>query len=314
MVYNRFTGREVLYLDHFLHIIINQQSRNSDATFKKLLLELPNYTKKYEIHITDNIKQLEKLVKDLKTTIKPDDLVVTVGGDGSLNQTVTFFEKYQLNNYIGYIPSGSGNDFARANGIPINTEKAIAHLFRVKEPKVLSIIHATQGDIEHYAVNSLGVGIDGRVNYMIHSGSRKKILGPSSYITRILTAFMKQEKFPVTLKVDEGVYTFDNVQLALIANNPYFGGGIKIVPQADGTDDLLEVVIADDITGRNLINILSRILTNKSHLSHPKLHSFQTKEVAIFIESEQYAQKDGEIFKQKGFAYTLTTKKRSFWV
>lgn len=303
-----------MFLDRFLHVIINQQSRNSDATFKKLLLELPNYTNKYQIHITDSIDQLELIIKNLKETIDSDDLIVTVGGDGSLNQTVTFCEKFQLKNEIAYIPSGSGNDFARANGIPIQTEKAIAHLFQIKKSTMLTIIHASQGDIEHYAVNSLGIGIDGAVNQMVNENSRKKVLGRTSYISSVLKAFTTQEKFPLILKVDDGVYTFDNVQLALVVNNPYFGGGIKIVPDADGTDDLLEVLIADDITPRNLLAILTRLLTNKSHLSHPKLFSFQTKKAALFTEAEQYGQKDGEIFNQQGFAYTFTTTKRSFWI
>lgn len=301
-------------MDRFLHIIVNQQSRKSDAAFKTLLLKLPDYTKNYEIHITDNINQLEKMIKHLKSTIDSNDLVVTVGGDGSLNQTVTFFEKYQLENDIGYIPSGSGNDFARAYNIPENTEAAIAHLFQVKKPKTLSIIHAAQGEHEHYAVNSLGFGIDGLVNQMINTNQRKRSLGSSSYIAGVLSAFAKQEKFSITLKVDEEIYSFEQVQLVLIANNPYFGGGIKIVPEADGTDDLLEVVIAEDVSGGNLLTILPKVLINQSHLSHPKLHCFKGKKIALFTESEQYAQKDGEVFKQKGFAYTLTTRQRSFWI
>ncbi|HZK22698.1 MAG TPA: acylglycerol kinase family protein, partial [Atopostipes sp.] len=99
----------------FFHFIVNQNSRNSDAVFKKVLLELPNYTRNYKIHITDNIGQLEQTIKKLKGSIQTEDIIVTVGGDGSLNQTITFLEKYAIPNYLGYIPSGSGNDFARAN-------------------------------------------------------------------------------------------------------------------------------------------------------------------------------------------------------
>ena len=306
--------KEVLYLDRFLHIIINQQSRNSDATFKKLLLELPNYTNDYKIHITDNVFQLEQLIKELKEMITEDQLVVIVGGDGSLNQTVTLFEKYNLKNDIGYIPAGSGNDFARTHGIPIKTEKAIAHLFQVKKASELSILHATQGEHVQFAVNSLGIGLDGLINEMLNSNNHKKLLGPTSYIASILAAFIKQKKFKITIKVDQGIYTFNQVQMALVANNPYFGGGIEIVPEADVRDDFLEVVIANGVTTSNLMNILPRVFINKSHLLHPKLHFFKTKKVAIFTESEQFAQKDGEIFKQKGFAYTFSTKKRSFWV
>lgn len=301
-------------MEHFLHIIVNQQSRNSDAAFKKLLLELPNYTSHYKIHITDNIEQLEKLMIALKETIQPDDLIVTVGGDGSLNQTVTFLEKYDFKNHLGYIPSGSGNDFARSRGIPTKTEDAIAHLFSVKAPVKLALIHATQGEKNHYAVNSLGIGIDGLVTYKTTQGTGKNILGPVSYVTSILSAFAKQDKFPLTLKVDDGVYRFDNAQLALVANNPYFGGGIHIAPNADGTDDLLEVIIGDNVSAKSLLNILGRIFGKKNHYDHPNVHTFQTKDVAIFTEATEYAQKDGECFKQEGFAFTIKTTHRSFWI
>lgn len=301
-------------MKHFLHLIINQQSRNSDATFKKLLIELPKYTKNYKIHISDNLEQLEKIIIQFKTTLHEDDVVVTVGGDGSLNQTVTFFEKYKLKNKLGYIASGSGNDFARTHGIPIKTEAAIAHLFEVEESQTLSVLQATQGETILYAVNSLGFGIDGLVNHMINSNNQKKALGPLAYLSGVLSAFSKQEKFSITLKVDDEIHSYDQVQLVLVANNPYFGGGIKIVPDADGTDDYLEVVVAKDVSAGHLFSILPRILTNQSHLTHKNLHTFKGKEVAIFSDSEQYGQKDGEVFNQNGFAYTFKTIKRDFWI
>lgn len=301
-------------MEHFLHIIINQRSRNSDTVFKKILIELPKYTNNYKTYITDNIEQLEKVIVQLKKTIQPSDIVVTVGGDGSLNQTVSFFEKYDLKNNLGYIPSGSGNDFARTHGIPVKTKAAIAHLFQVKESKNLSVIQATQGETVQYAVNSLGFGIDGLVNHMINSSNQKKTFGPFAYLSGVLTAFSKQEKFSTTIKVDDEIHSYDQVQLVLVTNNPYFGGGIKIVPEADGTDDYLEVVVAEDVSAGHLLSILPRILTNQSHLSHKNLHTFKGKEVAVFSDSKQYGQKDGEVFNQEGFAYTFKTIKKDFWI
>jgi len=301
-------------LDRFLHIIINQQSKNSDEAFKKLVIELPKHTNKYEFYITENIIQLERVIKDIKTTIAPDDLVVTVGGDGSLNQTVTFMEKYDLNNHLGYIPSGSGNDFARSHHIPTTPKKAIDHLFQVTKAKDVTIIHAVQGEQEHFAVNSLGIGIDGLVNHIIHKDIRKKSAGSRPYIFNLLNSFSKQQKFSVTLKVDDEVHRFDQAIIALVVNNPYFGGGINIIPHADGKDDTLEVFVGNDVTMRNLLKILFKLLINKSHLSHPKLYNFSGKKIALYTEAEEYAQKDGEIFKQQGFAYIFTTKKRTFWI
>jgi len=301
-------------LDRFLHLIVNKQSRKSESTFKKLLIELPKHTQNYKIYVTETTDKLENVVKELKISLTKRDLVIVIGGDGSLNHLVSLFERYHLNNYIGYIPSGSGNDFARSHNMPINTEKAIAHIFNLKEPKEVSIIKVTQGNLIHYAVNSIGIGIDGTIIHKMNESPRKKFLGAASYISNVLSAFIKQEKFPVTIKTDQGIFSFANVQFALIANNPYFGGGIKIIPHADGTDNFFEILIADDISTHNLFTILRKLLINKSHLAHPNLHYFKTKEAALYAETKQFAQKDGESFEQDGFAYTITTKKRKFWI
>ena len=250
-------------MEQFLHLIVNKQSRNSEAAFKKLLVQIPRYTQNYKIYTTNTINELDEVVENLKLNAAPSDLVIVIGGDGSLNHLVTLFEKHNLENYIGYIPSGSGNDFARAHHMPLDTDSAIKHIFELKEPKEVSILHAVQGEIEHFAVNSIGIGIDGLVISQLNKRSLKKVLGPTSYISGVVSAFVQQEKFPITIKVDEGIYTFDHVQLALIANNPYFGGGIKIAPDTDGTDDTLDVVIGEDVSGRDLVSILRRLISKK---------------------------------------------------
>ncbi len=260
------------------------------------------------------MEKLETIIQHLKNQIDPEDIVISIGGDGSLNSIVTLFEKYDIQNDLGYIPSGSGNDFARSHNMPIDTEEAIKYLFQLKEPKDLTILHATEGDQNYYAVNSIGIGIDGLVIDKVHKNSFKKWLGPASYISNILTAFIQLKTFPLKLQVDDGVYTFDQAQLALVVNNPYFGGGIKIVPDADGTDDTLEIVVGENVSGKNLAQILTKLFKDGSHLAHPKLHLFRTKKAALFIDATHFAQKDGEPFTQEGFALTFQTKKRSFWI
>lgn len=301
-------------MEQQLHFIVNKQSGNSLAVFKKLLIELPKHKINYKFLITESIEQLAKLLSQLKNTIHPNDILVVVGGDGSLNQFVTFYMKYQFENSIGYIPAGSGNDFARAHQIPTDTHKALLHLFSVKETQELSIIIATEGKRKHYAVNSIGFGIDGLIGHFINSGKKKEKLGSRAYFLGIFSGFIKQKKFPLTLTVDDGVYEFGNVQLGLVANNPSFGGGIYIIPEASGKDDELNILIADNVSARDLASIISRLVTNKTHLSHPKLYSFKSKEVTIHIESSQYAQKDGEVFHQNEFNYHFHTKLLPFWI
>lgn len=299
---------------HFLYFIVNKQSRNSQAVFKKLVLELPKHTINYDFLVTETVDQLGKLLLQMKDTMNPTDIFVVVGGDGSLNHFVRLYTKYQFQNAIGYIPAGSGNDFARAHQIPRDTQKALLHLFSIEEKQDLSIIIATQGEIEHLAVNSIGFGIDGMIGHLMSSGKNKAKMGGKSYFLGIFSGFAKQKKFPLTLTIDDGEHHFDNVQLALVANNPSFAGGIYIVPEACGKDDQLEILIADNVSAKDLASIATKLLTNKTHLTHPKLHSFKSKKVNLLIDSPQYAQKDGEVFGPSEFDYHFDTKKLPFWI
>lgn len=301
-------------MDAHLHFIVNKQSKKSDRVFKSLLLELPKYTLNYKLYLTNNISELDKLLSMMRKTIAKNDIIVVVGGDGSLNQFVTLYKKYDFNNCISYIPSGSGNDFARAHNIPFNTKKALKHLFQVKEKQNFSFIYGKENSTKHYAVNSIGIGIDGLINELVNSKGVKENLGALSYLSVLFSAYRQQNKFPATLKVDQGEYIFENAQLVLIANNPFFGGGIRILPDADGKDEILDILIADDVSLWHLFSILLRALTGNKHLNHPNLHSFQSKKVELQIDSDEYAQKDGEVFKQKSYDYHFHVEEISFWI
>lgn len=301
-------------LERFLYFIVNQQSRNSDAVFKKILVELPKYTKNYQILVTENINQLKDSLIQIKKKINEKDLIIIVGGDGSLNQFVTLYVEHNLSNAIGYIPAGSGNDFARTHAISTNPKKAIEQLFEIKEKQELAIICAQRNSEKYYAVNSIGIGIDGLINKLVNSGNRKNKLGPLAYLSVLHTAFTQQQKFLLTLSVDKKIYQFKNVQLALVANNPYFGGGIKIIPGADAKNHGLDVLIADNVSPLNLASIVFKIFTSGNHLTHSKLHYFKSQKVNIAIDSKQYGQKDGEVFYQDEFNYTFETIKIPFWI
>lgn len=304
---------EILIM-HSYHFIINKHSRNSQKVLKKLLVLLPKHKVEYKFLITESIEQLDTLLEQLRSTMPKTDIFVVVGGDGSLNQFITFYTKYGFKNPIGYIPAGSGNDFARANTIPFDTEEALLHLFSIKEKEERSIIIATQNNTTHFAVNSIGFGIDGLIGQLLESKGKKEKMGAPSYMLSIFSGFAKQEKFSLTLTIGTHSYEFNSVQLALVANHPSFGGGIYIAPDASGKDDQLEVVIADNVSPKNLLSILRKLLINQTHKSHPKIHSFKSKEMTIHINSGQYAQKDGEVFHQDEYDYHFQTKQLPFWI
>lgn len=301
-------------MDHYLHFIINKQSKNGQQVYKTLLIELPKYTQKYQLYPTKNIQELDNLLVLFKKSIAHDDIIVIVGGDGSLNHFISLYQKHQLNHSLAYIPSGSGNDFARTHSIPFETSQALQHLFQHAHYQKISFIDAQENSTKHYAVNSIGFGIDGLVNQLVNKKGTKKRFGVAAYLSVLGSAFTQQTKFPVTLRIDQGEFKFKDAQLVLVANNPFFGGGIEILPHADSSNDHLDILIANNVSLHHLFSIIFKIFTNKNHLDHPNFHYFQSKQVEIISDAKQYGQKDGEVFKQNNNCYSFKKSLIPFWI
>lgn len=77
-----------------------------------------------EVNIVST-KSKDDLIEQIKTLCPNYDVLVFSGGDGTVNDVVNVIKTNNINIILGYIPSGTCNDFARSVGIPKNYKKAI---------------------------------------------------------------------------------------------------------------------------------------------------------------------------------------------
>ena len=75
-----------------------------------------------QVHMTTPDYGADKIVEDYA---KDKDMVVCIGGDGTFNEMISGLIKHNLSPTIGYIPSGSTNDFATGLGISLNPMKYV---------------------------------------------------------------------------------------------------------------------------------------------------------------------------------------------
>lgn len=298
-----------------LHLIfiLNEHSRNGKLFSKNSSKVLSQFAVTYEIHKTNKAGHAKQLAVELSSSLKNGTKLIIVGGDGTLNEVINGLESAESKIAVGYVPTGSGNDFARSHQLASNFKSAINHVIELNHPRSLDILKITDGSETLHAVNSFGIGLDGMVNYSLEHSKNKERFGPFSYFSTILSAYFSQKSFSVSITQNSQTIHFAEALLVVSVNHKFFGGGIPIHPKADPEDELIDVVVAEKVSFIELIMLLLRVLINQSHLSHKKLHTFKTSQCITELDSIQYGQTDGEWMEVQG-QYKTETKKRLFWI
>lgn len=241
---------------------------------------------------------------------------VVIGGDGTLHDVVNGLQ--ETGNHttaVGYVPTGTGNDFARANGIPLRPDKAVAALARSRAQsrnvgKAISPELGTQ-----YFINNFGIGIDARIVYDTNQSGLKTDLnrvhlGHFSYGINILRALREQQGFTSTW---QGEHSHANqlTYLFVFTNHPFLGGGIRLFPDDRRDPQRLSLVAVNKAPWHILMPILANILSGKSR--HPKLHLYQRRHFRFATAAHEHIQIDGEEF-QTPVHVTLTQVSQQFWL
>ena len=129
-----------------LHIIYNPQSSTGNGlkiwNEAKKILEKDNIP--YKLYETTSVGSAKMYAKDI-TADDENDVIVVIGGDGTLNEVFNGIRDYSKVT-LGYIPSGSGGDFARDLGISTDPEKAIAAVLHPKEYKMMDVGNLTNSE------------------------------------------------------------------------------------------------------------------------------------------------------------------------
>lgn len=170
------------------------------------------------------------------------DCVVCRGGDGTFNEVVNGIMQSGVSVPLGYIPSGTTNDFARSIGVPTNTREAIDLICRV-EPKTYDLGFVKNNGMYFNYVASFGIFT--KSTYTVPQKT-KNILGYPAYILDGLKE-IGSYKNPPLLRVtcDDEVYE-GNYAFGAVSSSLYIAGGIiKYKPDEIGFDDgMLELNLA----------------------------------------------------------------------
>ncbi len=242
----------------------------------------------------------------LERTLGPDDAkklagrlaeegwrrIVAAGGDGTLGQVADGLVGTGC--MLGYLPIGTGNDFARALQYPssIQVEEIIRRIVESNGRRLdLGKISLPNSDRCFHFVNSVGCGLDAGVAHRVNRGYRH-IKGKWAYIAALVEVLLHFSPVPMRLAVDDTVIE-ERLMLACISNGTSYGGGMLIAPHARWDDGLLEVILVRACGKFELLRALPSVFRGK-HLSHPKVISLQVRRIRIESEDPAPLMVDGE--------------------
>ncbi|MGI8433304.1 MAG: diacylglycerol/lipid kinase family protein [Nocardioidaceae bacterium] len=172
--------------------------------------------------------------------------VVVAGGDGSLHAMVgALHRRRELDKpSLGLIPLGTGNDFARGCGLPLDAAEAAGVILHGRQTPVDIFLDDSGGVV----VNAVHVGVGADAGK--EAASWKERIGRSGYLVGALVAGFKVDGHMLRVVVD-GTVLADGSRRVLqvgVSNGPYVGGGCELNPDAVATDGLADVVVSFSVS------------------------------------------------------------------
>ncbi len=211
------------------------------------------------------------------------DVLAVMGGDGSVHLALQAVVDSAT--ALAVIPSGTGNDAARALGLPRGDLLAAADVVLTGRPRTIDTARA--GERSYLTV--LASGFDSRVNERANAMSRPS--GRLRYIVATLAELGVFEPIPYTVTLD-GTRLSVEAMLVAVGNTSTYGGGLKMCEGAEVDDGLLDVVVIGPMSRLELMAVYPRLF-NGSHVNHSAYSRHRVRRVTVEA-PDAVAYADGE--------------------
>jgi len=196
---------------------------------------------------------------------------------------------------IAVIPRGTGWDFARSLGIPHNPDRAI-EVALSGTVRTIDLGRATYRRWDgtegiSWFANVGSAGMSGAIAQRAND-TTKALGGKVSYVWATFAVFVRWSNSEVDVSVGAEKRRA-RMHDVVVANGPYFGGGMKICPDAALDDGAFDVLLIGDLTKRDLLFTMPKIFRG-THLPHPKAELLRGAEVLVESREPLPIQLDGE--------------------
>lgn len=257
-------------------ILYNPLSKNNKGNVQTH--KLVRYYKKNKIPF--RLKSIVK-ISDMKEFLERKqefEKVILLGGDGTINRFVNNTIDYTIKQDIYLKKNGSGNDYLRS--------------LKGNDDLPQYIMEATYDTgLKTHFINGIGMGLDGYVGYLIDQSPKK---GQFRYFFNTFKALVKYIPEPLDTVIDGENFHFDKAYIVAINNGRFFGGGMQVAPDANITDENLDIIILHTVKKLLILPIFFTIYIGKHRMFKKYVFYKKAKHIKASFTTPQISQADGE--------------------
>lgn len=205
------------------------------------------------------------------------DIVISSGGDGTINYVGNIILKEKLDVPIGVIPSGTCNDFASILNIPNKLDDCLDIILEGKTKKVdVGLVND-----EKYFFSSFAGGAFVDVSFSTQN-ELKKTFGPFAYYLKALSEVRSLKSFRMKFETDDEIIE-EEILLFFILNGVQAGGFNNLIKDADYADGLMDVVIIKNCNPIDVTSLFFKVVGKGIPEDNKNVIKLKTKR--CFIES-----------------------------
>jgi YegS/Rv2252/BmrU family lipid kinase len=219
-------------------------------------------------------------------------LIIACGGDGTISEVANGILESGADAELGILPSGTGGDLRRTLDIPARGADAAAALAHGRSVRVdagrVEFRDRAGAPGARYFLNVASCGMGGEVIRRVEenssgwlaSASRRVAGGRAAYALASLQAAVSFDRPTLRLRLDEGPEFRLAVTNLCVANARYFGGGMKIAPEAKLDDGLLDVVAVGDLDTLKILTNVYRLYLG-THLGMREVRHARARRIEV---------------------------------
>ncbi len=222
------------------------------------------------------------------------DALIACGGDGTVHLTLQHALARGLP--LGIVPAGSGDDAARAVGLPHGRRRrdlahAITHcVTHLDDARPVDVIRATAADGTSEAyLGVLACGFDSHVN--ARANGMRFPPGTAKYVVAMLRELRTFRPIPYRLEMPDTTVDITGMLVA-VGNGSTYGGGMRVCPGADVRDGVAELLVVGALPRPAFLRLFPRVFSG-THVRHPVTRVLSARECVLHAPGE-IAYADGE--------------------
>ncbi len=289
-------------------VIVNPKSAGGSTRnrWSQIASDLRSHFGAYRVALTKKQGDGTELAKNFIE--RGRKFIIACGGDGTINEVANGILQAGVEDVeLGIMPAGTGGDFRRSLGISSSPREAAKEL-KTGETKLIDVGKVTffnheNEQISRYFLNVASFGLSASINSRVKQKGEfqwipsEVIRGKTKFALSTLQEILDTEFKIIRVKIDGKEEKTLNTINFCVCNARFFGGGMKIAPDAKLNDGFLDLVNIGDInTARILLHGYK--LYSGSHLELPEVKSTLVKKIEVrpFDENEIInIETDGEL-------------------